>query len=109
MITAVVPGEPGQPVAVSVTAQLVGYDRHGTPEARELQQVHLEQVPAGTGLREVAARVADLHAVRGPAGGELGRRAAAASTSRSSAPCCPTCSAGTPRSASRSPAGARRG
>src|SRR4051794_32140309 len=63
MITAVVPGEPGQPVAVSITCQLIGYDRYGTPEPRELQQVHLEQVPAGTGLREVAARVADLHAV----------------------------------------------
>ena len=37
MITAVVPGEPGQPVALSVTAQLVGHDRYGTPEARELQ------------------------------------------------------------------------
>ena len=62
-VMGVAPGEPGQPTAVSVVEQVVAVDRDGRHQTTQLNQSHLELVPGGTRLPDLAQRIGDLHAM----------------------------------------------
>lgn len=61
-LVGVAPGEPGQPTALCVVEQVVRLGRGLRDETAELRQSHLEEVPGGTPLPDLAARIAAVRA-----------------------------------------------
>jgi hypothetical protein len=62
-LVGVAPGEPGQATAISVVEQVITLTRHNELETQRLDQSHLEQVPGGTSLADLAKRVDDIWAM----------------------------------------------
>lgn len=65
-LVGVCPSEPGRPAAVAVVAQSISATTKGQHATLELQLRHLEEVPGGASLPELAGRVTDLCAALDP-------------------------------------------